>query len=75
MTPEKTPLTHHASTSANPNPMISPTFIKANYEILESLVKERQKQIRNEDLRTELKYFSKEYDEEMEMELRYVRAR
>ncbi|GJV54899.1 hypothetical protein Tco_1455904 [Tanacetum coccineum] len=41
-----------------------------NYEILESLLRERQRQIRNEDLRTELKYFSEDYDEEREMEPR-----
>ncbi|GKA03234.1 hypothetical protein Tco_0676015 [Tanacetum coccineum] len=26
------PLTHHASTSTNPDPMISPAFVEANYE-------------------------------------------
>nr|GEV44834.1 hypothetical protein [Tanacetum cinerariifolium] len=36
---------------------------------------ERWKQIRNKDLRTELKYFSKDYDEEKEMEPRPVRIR
>ncbi|GKC49246.1 hypothetical protein Tco_1071991 [Tanacetum coccineum] len=50
--------------------MISPAFVEANYEILESLLRERRKQIRNEDLRTELEYFSKEYDEDREMESR-----
>ncbi|GKD88195.1 hypothetical protein Tco_1363702 [Tanacetum coccineum] len=62
-TPENTPLAYHASTSANPNPMICHVFIEANYEILESFLRERRKQIRNEDLRTELEYFSEEYDE------------
>ncbi|GKC59971.1 hypothetical protein Tco_1087569 [Tanacetum coccineum] len=37
--------------------MISPAFMEANYEILESLLRERQRQIRNEDLCTELEYF------------------
>ncbi|GJS70479.1 hypothetical protein Tco_0703320 [Tanacetum coccineum] len=50
--------------------MISPAFVEANYEILESLLRERRRQIRNEDLRTELKYFSEDYDEEREMEPR-----
>ncbi|GJZ87401.1 hypothetical protein Tco_0659011 [Tanacetum coccineum] len=50
--------------------MISPTFIKANYEILKSLLRERRKQRRNEDLRTKLEYFSEEYDEKREMEPR-----
>ncbi|GKE37096.1 hypothetical protein Tco_1460501 [Tanacetum coccineum] len=69
-TPENTPFAYHASTSANPNPMISPAFMEANYEILESLLRKRRRQIRNEDLRTELEYFSEDYDEEREMELR-----
>nr|GEU39948.1 hypothetical protein [Tanacetum cinerariifolium] len=69
-TPENTSLTYRASTSANPNPMISPAFVEANYKILKSLLRERQKQIPNEDLRTELEYFGEEYDEEREMELR-----
>ncbi|GKB28614.1 reverse transcriptase domain-containing protein [Tanacetum coccineum] len=37
-TPENTPLTHRASTSDNPNPMISHAFVEANYEVLESLL-------------------------------------
>ncbi|GKE60130.1 hypothetical protein Tco_1510497, partial [Tanacetum coccineum] len=69
-TPENTPFAYRASNSANPNPMISPAFVEANYEILESLLRERRRQIRNEDLRTELEYFSEDYDEEREMELR-----
>ncbi|GKC14751.1 reverse transcriptase domain-containing protein [Tanacetum coccineum] len=69
------PLAYRASTSANPNPMISPAFLEANYEILESLLRERRKQIRNEELRTELEYFSKEYDEEWEMEPRPEKIR
>ncbi|GKD96023.1 hypothetical protein Tco_1379920 [Tanacetum coccineum] len=67
-TPENAPFIYHASTSANPNPMISPAFVEANYEIIESLLRERQRQIRNEDLQTELKYFSEDYDEDQEME-------
>ncbi|GJR11998.1 hypothetical protein Tco_0794650 [Tanacetum coccineum] len=31
-TPENTPFAYRASTSANPNPMISPAFVEANYE-------------------------------------------
>ncbi|GJS95539.1 hypothetical protein Tco_0802507 [Tanacetum coccineum] len=69
-TPKNTPFAYHASTSANPNPMISPAFVEANYEILESLLRERRRQIRNEDLQTELEYFSEDYDEEREMEPR-----
>ncbi|GKC01553.1 hypothetical protein Tco_0987689 [Tanacetum coccineum] len=39
-TPENTPFAYRASTSANPNPMISPDFVEANYEVLESLLRE-----------------------------------
>ncbi|GKB29028.1 hypothetical protein Tco_0868429, partial [Tanacetum coccineum] len=69
-TPENTPFAYCASTSANPNPMISPAFVEANYEVFESLLREQQRQIRNEDLRTELEYFSEDCDEEREMEPR-----
>ncbi|GJT78207.1 reverse transcriptase domain-containing protein [Tanacetum coccineum] len=69
-TPENTSFAYHASTLTNPNPMISPAFVEANYEILESLLRERRRQIHNEDLRTELEYFSEDYDEEREMEPR-----
>ncbi|GJZ04978.1 hypothetical protein Tco_0538253 [Tanacetum coccineum] len=39
-TPENTSLAHRASTSANPDPIISPAFIEANYDVLESLLRE-----------------------------------
>nr|GEW99723.1 reverse transcriptase domain-containing protein [Tanacetum cinerariifolium] len=45
-------------------------FVEANYEVLESLLREHQRQIRNEDLRTKLEYLSEDYDEEREMEPR-----
>ncbi|GJT85145.1 hypothetical protein Tco_1066862 [Tanacetum coccineum] len=67
-TPENTIFAYHASTSANPNPMIIPAFVEENYEILESLLREQPRQICNEDLRPELEYFSEDYDEEREME-------
>ncbi|GKD90908.1 hypothetical protein Tco_1366415, partial [Tanacetum coccineum] len=73
--PENTPLNNRASTLANPDPMISPAFVEANYEILESLLRERRKQIRNEERHTELEYFSEDHDEEREMEPRPVRIR
>ncbi|GJT69633.1 hypothetical protein Tco_1028919 [Tanacetum coccineum] len=69
-TPENTPLAYRASTSTNPNPVISPAFVEANYETLESLLRDRRRQTRNNDLRTELEYFSEDYDEEREMEPR-----
>ncbi|GJW48199.1 hypothetical protein Tco_0079845, partial [Tanacetum coccineum] len=69
-TPENTPFSYHASTSANPNPIISPAFVEANYEVLESLLRQRRRHICNKDLQTELEYFSEDNDEEREMEPR-----
>ncbi|GJY14235.1 putative ribosomal protein L34Ae [Tanacetum coccineum] len=40
--PNNTPLTNRASTSANPNLVISPAFVEANYEVLESLLRDRR---------------------------------
>nr|GEU62686.1 hypothetical protein [Tanacetum cinerariifolium] len=50
--------------------MISPAFVKANYEALESLLRDQRRQMRNNDLRTELEYFSEDYDKEREIEPR-----
>ncbi|GJV50228.1 hypothetical protein Tco_1440440 [Tanacetum coccineum] len=69
-TPENTPYVYRASTSANPNPMISHAFVEANYEVLKSLLRERRRQIRNEDLRSGLEYFNEDYDGEREMKPR-----
>nr|GEW01915.1 hypothetical protein [Tanacetum cinerariifolium] len=69
-TPENTPVTYHASTLTNPNSVISPAFVKANYKAPESFLRDRRRQMHNNDLRTELGYFSKDYDEEQEMEPR-----
>ncbi|GJR90299.1 hypothetical protein Tco_0214310 [Tanacetum coccineum] len=74
-TPENTHLAYHASTSTNPNPVISPAFVEANYETLESLLRDRQRQMRNNDLQTELEYFREDYDKEREMEPRPEPAR
>ncbi|GKE13918.1 hypothetical protein Tco_1421495 [Tanacetum coccineum] len=74
-TPRSTPFAYRASTSTDPTPMISPAFVEANYEILESLLRDRRRQIHNEDLRTELEYFSEDYDKEGEMEPRPERTR
>ncbi|GKE27647.1 hypothetical protein Tco_1443031 [Tanacetum coccineum] len=74
-TPENTPLAYRASTSTNPNPVISPSFVEANYETLESPQRDRRRQMHNKDLRTELEYFSEDYDEEREMEPRPEPAR
>ncbi|GJW06406.1 hypothetical protein Tco_1568829 [Tanacetum coccineum] len=68
--------------SADPKQLIdnfvdseSPAFVEANYETLESLLRDRRRQMRNNDLRTELEYFSEDYDEEREMEPRSEPAR
>ncbi|GKB05316.1 reverse transcriptase domain-containing protein [Tanacetum coccineum] len=74
-TPENTPMAYRASTLANPNLVISPAFVKANYEALGSLLRDRRRQMRNNDLRTELEYFSEDYDKEREMEPRLVPTR
>nr|GEW62049.1 reverse transcriptase domain-containing protein [Tanacetum cinerariifolium] len=55
--------------------MILPTFVEANYETLESLLRDRRRQMRNNNHRTELDYFSEDCDEEREMEPRPKPAR
>ncbi|GKD25529.1 hypothetical protein Tco_1231743 [Tanacetum coccineum] len=67
-TPENTPLAYRVSISTNPNLVIILAFMEANYETLESLLRDRRRQMRNNDLRTKLEYFSEDYDEEREME-------
>ncbi|GKG61057.1 hypothetical protein Tco_0616873, partial [Tanacetum coccineum] len=57
-TPGNMPFAYRASTSTDPTPMISPAFVEANYEILESLLRDKRRQICNEDRRTKLEYFS-----------------
>ncbi|GJZ64322.1 hypothetical protein Tco_0620743 [Tanacetum coccineum] len=74
-TPGNTPFAYRASTSTDPAPMISLAFVESNYEILESLLRDKRRQIRNEDLRTELEYFSEDYYKELEMEPRPERSR
>nr|GEV03014.1 hypothetical protein [Tanacetum cinerariifolium] len=69
-TPENIPMAYRASTSANPNLVTILAFVEANYEAPESLLRDRRRQLRNDDLRTELEYFSKDYDEEREMKPR-----
>ncbi|GJZ07722.1 reverse transcriptase domain-containing protein [Tanacetum coccineum] len=53
-TPKNKSMAYRASTSANPNLVISPAFVEANYEALESLLRDWRRQMRNNDLRTEL---------------------
>ena len=67
--PEITP-NHHASTSANPKPVIIPAFVEANFEELKSLLRARRRQARNTEMRRELEYSSDDYDGEIEMEPR-----
>ncbi|GJV06006.1 hypothetical protein Tco_1343662 [Tanacetum coccineum] len=68
--PENTPLTNRASTSANPDSVICQAFMEVNYEVLKSLIRDHRRQVRNEDLHTESNYYNEDYDEEREMELR-----
>nr|GEW19465.1 hypothetical protein [Tanacetum cinerariifolium] len=68
--PSITPLANRASNSANPDLVICLTFIQTNYEVLESLLRDRRRQVCNEDLRIKLDYYNEEYDEEREMEPR-----
>ncbi|GKD74696.1 hypothetical protein Tco_1332978, partial [Tanacetum coccineum] len=74
-TPGNMPLIYQASTSTDPTLMISLAFVETNHEILESLLRYRRRHIRNEELRTELGYRSKDYDEQREMESRPERTR
>ncbi|GJX68490.1 hypothetical protein Tco_0304217 [Tanacetum coccineum] len=55
-----TPLAYPASTSTNPDLMTSFAFVEANYEVLESLLREHKRKMRNEDLHTELENFKAE---------------
>ncbi|GKA30259.1 hypothetical protein Tco_0716564 [Tanacetum coccineum] len=73
-TPKNTSLINQASTSNNPDPMISPTFVKANYKVLKSLIRECKRQGSHEDLLNKLEYFSEEYDEVREIEPRPIRV-
>ncbi|GJT85111.1 hypothetical protein Tco_1066828 [Tanacetum coccineum] len=57
--PKNMPLTYRASTLANPDPMISPAFVEANYEVLESLLREHRRRIRNEDLQLNWKWIQR----------------
>nr|GEU78981.1 ribonuclease H-like domain, reverse transcriptase, RNA-dependent DNA polymerase [Tanacetum cinerariifolium] len=72
--PKNTTITNRASTLANPNPVNSPAFVEANYDVLESLLRYHRRQVRNEYLRTKLDYYNEEYDEEREMEPRPARV-
>ncbi|GJW09288.1 hypothetical protein Tco_1575115 [Tanacetum coccineum] len=67
------PLTNCTSISANLDPVISLAFVEANYDVLESLQRDCRRQVYNEDIRTELDYYSEKYDEEREMEPRLGR--
>ncbi|GJU42379.1 hypothetical protein Tco_1195336 [Tanacetum coccineum] len=64
MSPKNMPLTNRASTLANPNLVISPAFVEANYKVLEYLLRDHRRQVHKEYLHTELDYYSEEYDEE-----------
>ncbi|GKF55868.1 hypothetical protein Tco_0166208 [Tanacetum coccineum] len=66
--PDNTPLANIVSTLANPDPVISPAFVEANYEVLESILRDHKRLVYNEDLRTKLDYYSEECDEEIKIE-------
>nr|GEW48427.1 reverse transcriptase domain-containing protein [Tanacetum cinerariifolium] len=53
-----TPHIHRASTSAHSQPVISPAFVKANFETIESLMRDYKRKARNEEVQRESKYFS-----------------
>nr|GEU60614.1 hypothetical protein [Tanacetum cinerariifolium] len=44
-TPENTPMDYRAPISANLNPVISPTFVEANYEAFESFLRDRHREM------------------------------
>ncbi|GJR17830.1 hypothetical protein Tco_0966357 [Tanacetum coccineum] len=48
---------------------------RSYYEVLEYLLRGRRRHARNKDIRTELDYYSEEYNEKREMEPRPVRVR
>ncbi|GJU65429.1 hypothetical protein Tco_1247264 [Tanacetum coccineum] len=60
---------------SKPNDLRDVPFDETSVEVLESLLRDHRRHVRNEDLRTELDYYSKEYDEEREMEPKLVRVR
>ncbi|GKC69408.1 hypothetical protein Tco_1115291 [Tanacetum coccineum] len=64
----ETPLANRPSTSAILNCVISPAFVEANYEALESLLRDQRRQVRNEEFCAELEYSGEKYDEEIYME-------
>ncbi|GKB71495.1 hypothetical protein Tco_0932907 [Tanacetum coccineum] len=65
---------NRASRLDNLNHVICLTFVEANYEVLESLLRDRRRQIRNDEVHAELEYSSEEYDEEMEIDPRPAHA-
>ncbi|GJQ98656.1 reverse transcriptase domain-containing protein [Tanacetum coccineum] len=66
-TSERPPVTTTVFSATTPKntPFVYRASTSAN------LIRERRRQIRNDDLRAELEYFSKDYDEEREMEPRH----
>nr|GEW95753.1 hypothetical protein [Tanacetum cinerariifolium] len=74
-TPKNTSLGYHAYTLTNPNLVISPAFMEANYEALKSLLMDQRRQMCNNNFQMKLEYFSKDYNEEREMEPRPEPAR
>ncbi|GJU68172.1 hypothetical protein Tco_1254431 [Tanacetum coccineum] len=50
--------------------VISPAYVEANFQMLESLMKDYRSQAQDEGLQRELEYYSKDYDEDIKAELR-----
>ncbi|GJY46855.1 hypothetical protein Tco_0435918 [Tanacetum coccineum] len=63
----ETPPTNRASTSTNPEPLITPTFVE-NFKALESLKREGKRKARKDGVGAELEYSSEEYDEKIKVE-------
>ncbi|GJY36814.1 hypothetical protein Tco_0422192 [Tanacetum coccineum] len=74
-TPGNTLFAYRASNSTDLVPMISSAFVEANYEILESLLRDIRRQIRNKYLQTKLEYFNEDNVEELKMEPRLEQTR
>ncbi|GJR04093.1 hypothetical protein Tco_0527077 [Tanacetum coccineum] len=55
---------------ANSDPVISPTFVEANFKTLESLKNDYKRQARDEGLQRDLEYSSEDYDQEIKAEPR-----
>nr|GEV43614.1 hypothetical protein [Tanacetum cinerariifolium] len=78
-TPGNKPFAYRASSLTIPTPMISPAFIEANYKILKSILRDRQRQICNKGKEAEPEGISRVTDlqklEERKMEVHNIKQR